>query len=289
MTERDVREGLRGAVAGEPPLDFDPDALVAAARQERRRRRALVSASLATVAVAVAAVAVPVVLGMTRDQDGLGPGEHPAASSTAPNTPTPNTLTPNTPTPNTLTPNTPTPSDSPPASEARREYTAKDLHRRGQQMRVALEERLVVAVPDALDVATQPFGGEAAGAVEDGQDYLNTFMTFTRDGKRYGIGVNVFAPGAHPVDADQLCAADPDGCEWLGGSGYLFAVEENADSANPTLRIVSVYDLRPDGSVVSIVGYNYDPTGAVLPSKETPLPVSAKQLGLLAVDPALGL
>jgi hypothetical protein len=270
MTERDVREGLRDAVAGEPPLHFDPDALVATARRETRRRRALVSASLATVTVAVAAVAVPVMLGISRDQGDLGPGERPASSSAGSSATSP--------------------SDTPSRSGTGREYSAAELQRRGEVMRVELEARFLTAVPKAVDVATQPFGGEAAGEVEDGQDYLTTFLTYTLHGKRYGLGINLFARGAYPDDPDQLCVPDPDRCQRLDSDpDRLLAVWQDAGPGNRALRMVTVYHFRTDGSVVSVVGYNYDPTGAPLPSKAVPIPVAVEQLAKLAANPALGL
>jgi hypothetical protein len=89
MSEQELREGLRMAVAGEPALAFDPDVLLARAKQEIRRRRALFGAGAATAAVAVAAVAVPTLLGSPRgggNQAGYGagwPGEQ-CASDQAP-------------------------------------------------------------------------------------------------------------------------------------------------------------------------------------------------------------
>ncbi|OLF13247.1 hypothetical protein [Actinophytocola xanthii] len=268
MTERDVREGLRSAVADEPPLDFDPDALVATARREARRRRALVSASLATVAVAVAAVAVPVVLGVSREQGDLTPGNRPVASSPVPGA--------------TERPSTP------PASEAAREYTAEQLRRRGRQMQAELEDALREVLPGAVDVVIQPFGGEATGQVEDGQDYLTTFAAYTLAGERFALGVNAFTPGA--TDVEQLCPTNAKRCEWLNESRTVFTVDEGVDPADPTLRIVTVYSLRQDGSAVSVVGYNYDPTGrGATRSTVLPMPVSVEQLAKLAGNPGLGL
>lgn len=66
MSEQELRDGLRVAVLDEPPLSFDPDALMERATRELARRRALVGAGVATTAVAVAAVAVPTLLGSPR-------------------------------------------------------------------------------------------------------------------------------------------------------------------------------------------------------------------------------
>ncbi|MEO3755058.1 hypothetical protein [Streptomyces sp. B6B3] len=50
---------LQDAVADEPPLRLDLDALTTRARREQRRRRAVVSAALATVLVVMAVLALP--------------------------------------------------------------------------------------------------------------------------------------------------------------------------------------------------------------------------------------
>ncbi|GAB3485533.1 hypothetical protein [Amycolatopsis cihanbeyliensis] len=70
MSEQQVRDALRSAVLDEPPLDFDPDALVATARR-KARRRAVGSAGAGVAVIALAAAAVPIVLG-TEDSEPRG-------------------------------------------------------------------------------------------------------------------------------------------------------------------------------------------------------------------------
>ena len=299
MTEQDVREGLHGAVADEPPLDLDPDALVATARRGLRRRRALVSVSVATAGVAVAAVALPVLLGIPGDQHGGGiaPADRPAATATGTadrhaagtdpaDRPTPGTA--DGPAPGTGTAGKPTSIPWPPAGVQASDYTADKLRHRGEQMRAHLRKALTTTLPHATDVTVGQFGGEADGAVADGQSYLNSFATFTLDRTRFGIAVNVFAPGAHPDGPEELCAPDPGRCRQLD-SPDLLAVDVDAGQANPAIRILSVYHFRKDGSVVSVAGYNYDPTAGALPADPEPMPVTTGQLAALAVNPALGL
>lgn len=269
MSEKDVREGLYAAIADEPPLNLDPDALVATGRRQIRRRRALVSVSVATAAVAVAAVALPVLLAAPGDQNGVAPAERPAATSTVPVEP-------------------PKPSPWPPAGVRTPDYTAEQLRERGERMRAHLGEALPAALPGATDVAVGPFGGEAAGDVSDGQTYLNTFAAFTLDGARTAIGVDVFAPGAFQDGPATLCAQASGHCELLlvaSGRGQVLAVE--VDAGGPTAEILTVYHFREDGSVVSATGYNYDPTAGT-PATERPMP-TAESLAAVAVDPALRL
>src|SRR5262245_8450796 len=77
MSERELRDGLALAVAQEPPLSFDPDALVARARRESARRRALAGVGAATAVIAIAAVALPSLLRDTSHQESAA--SHPPA------------------------------------------------------------------------------------------------------------------------------------------------------------------------------------------------------------------
>jgi hypothetical protein len=58
MIEERLTEQFHNAVAGEPPLGFDPDEVVSEAGRRRRRRQAVGATALATGAVALAAAAV---------------------------------------------------------------------------------------------------------------------------------------------------------------------------------------------------------------------------------------
>jgi hypothetical protein len=267
VTEQDVRDGLRGAVAGEPPLDLDPDALIATARRELRRRRALVSVGVATSAIAVAAVAVPVVLGVPH-----------STAPVATHPPAPTTSTPR--------PSLPSEYSWPPARDHAKHYTATELTRRGQKMRLRLAKDFAMVVRDATALDIQDFQGEAAGDVHDGQGYLDSFLTYRLGGHRLAVGVNVYAPGAFTDSPATLCARDPSRCALLGkrGHGEVLAVGESAGSGR---EIVSVYHFRQDGSVTYVSGYNYDPTGTQRPNGGKPLTV--EQLASIATDPALGL
>jgi hypothetical protein len=268
MTEQDVRAGLADAVSDEPPLRFDPDALVATARRQVRRR-ALVSVSLATAAVAVAAVALPAI----GPRDAVAPAAPPVTTST------------------TTSPTTsPTPPPWPPPDAEPRVHTADELYRRGDQMRAFLGDVVPTVLPRATDIEVKPFAGEAAGDVDDGQGYLTSFVHYTLDGNRFALGVNVYAPGAHAEGPGEVCAPDPDGCGTLDTEhrGEVLAVDVRTGDGDPPITILAAYHFRRDGSVVSVVGYDYDPAAA-LPSDTPPMPVTAEQLARLAVDPALGL
>lgn len=67
MSEAELRESLHAAVADEPPLNFDPDLLIARAETFRRRRRALVAVGVATFALIGTVLALPGVLAPPRE------------------------------------------------------------------------------------------------------------------------------------------------------------------------------------------------------------------------------
>lgn len=81
MSEQEIREGMRVAVWDEPPLDFDPDALIERAEKVRSRRRALVSVGVGTALVVVSAFSLPMLLTGSRP-DSTNVAESPTRSST---------------------------------------------------------------------------------------------------------------------------------------------------------------------------------------------------------------
>jgi hypothetical protein len=247
---------LRDAVAEEPPLHFDPDALVATARRQVSRRRSFVAAGLATVAVAVAAVAVPVALGRTQ----VRAGDQPVVTSTA-RTPTP------------------TPTPWPPSGVDPVPYTPDDLRQRGKKMSSYLTDRLPELLPGASQITVGEFGGEATGQFYEGQNSMNAAVTFTVGGARYSIMVTTWAPGA-PQPPTELCAAD---CTWLADD-LVEKVEDLGEA-----ELTTVYDYRDTGAMVSVTAYNYDMTSTVPPTYLPTTAVSREQQVAIAADPQLGL
>lgn len=310
MSEQDLREGLRAAVAEEPALSFDPDALISQARQDIRRRRALVGAGAATATIAVAAVAVPTMLGASRGglEAGAGdpchevttlrpapsgsgykftvpsPGARPTASVVPPPTEVPM------PTPVPDAPCPPQPSASapiiqwPPANVQPVRYTAEQLRQRGAEMQAHLRAEFAKIVPGASDVTVGPFGGEAAGAVADGQDYLEGFTGFTLNNQRAAVSIFVAAPGSTAIEPPQVDC--PSGCKFETANDNLLMVKSE-DLGNGG-KILSVTIYQGNGSVVRATGYNYDLTSdkpAYLPA----VPLTMEQLTALASDPKFGL
>jgi hypothetical protein len=88
MIEDRLAEKFHTAVAGEPPLGFDPDEVVTEAIRRRRRRQAAGATALATGGVALAAVAVFASAG-TPGSSGVRAGADPTGSSVVETTVTP--------------------------------------------------------------------------------------------------------------------------------------------------------------------------------------------------------
>jgi hypothetical protein len=259
MSESDVRTGLHDAVVDEPPLNFDPDALVAIAERQVRRRRALLGVGVATVAAAVAAVALPSALGRAPTQVSDGPTSSVTPSSAAE-----------------------WPPNVPPA-----EYTVDELGLRGEQMRNRLRTAVPAVLPAASAIDYGAFGGEAEGQYYKGQLTVNTHVSFTVDGERYSVFVQVWAPGAEVETPAQVCAADHASCRDLGERDGGLLVAKSLDLGQETLS--SVYHFRDTGALVSVTAYNYDMASDTTPTYLPTVPVTLDQLTRLATDPALGL
>ncbi|HEV8555007.1 MAG TPA: hypothetical protein VGR06_01240 [Actinophytocola sp.] len=282
MSEQDVRDGLRVAVAAEPALSFDPDALIVRARKEIRRRRALVGAGAATVVVAVTAVAVPTVLGQQRGEiTSVAPGGASSGKPTA-------TVT----APPTTSASAKVDIPWPPPNVVAPHYTATQLKQRGTAMQNHLKTQFAEVVPNAKQVLPKQFGGEAEGAVADGQAYLEAFTSFTINGVRTAVDIYTSAPGTEgPPPAQQCTEGGVTQCDVVkqpDGSSVLVTTQ-NIDANLHGGVITSVLHYRTNGTVVRAAGYNYDPTGAGTFAMQPAVPVTVAQLTALATDPALGI
>jgi hypothetical protein len=258
LSEQELRDGLKLAVTDEPPMKFDLDELVDTAERITRRRRALIAVGASTAAVAVAAVAIPVVLGISGGGEPIplaGP-PNPAVST------------------GSLTP------AQPPKAKS---LTRTELVARGAEMQAHLRTQLSVVVPGAKQVEVGLFGGEAEGAVADGQGYLGSFVSFTLR-ERTSIEVHV---QNDQENMERTC----DGCQPVrqqDGSLVLVDPVESVDG-NPDMKITSAVHFRNDGSAVRVTTYNYDPTTQTAPVYEPDVALSVDQITRLAVDPALHL
>ncbi|MET0234138.1 MAG: hypothetical protein ABW224_05850 [Kibdelosporangium sp.] len=263
MSERELRDGLKLAVADEPPMKFDLDELMDTAERLARRRRALIAVGASTAAVAVAAVAVPVVLGISGGQPIPLPQAAPPTSVAANQHQTRSATQP---------PKKPAP-------------TKAELQERGAQMQAHLKTRLPAVVPGAKEVGPGLFGGEAEGKIADGQEYLGSFVSFTL-GTKTAIEVQVQASQGDL--ADQCKTAD-DCRTTLRSDGSTLQIDTVHGPAGntPDMVIKSAIHLRTDGSAVRISTYNYDPSGDALPVYQPDVALTVDQITALATDPAL--
>jgi hypothetical protein len=265
VSEEDVRGGLREAVADEPPLDFDPDALVAAARHQAKRRRALVAVGIATAAVAGAAVALPGVLGRESTTRAADQPQPPATSITT----------------------TTTPLRWPPAGVSLVHYTPDELRTRSEQLAGHVQAIVTAALPTASAFDFGEFGGEAAGQFYEGQTGVNATVSFTIGGARYSLVVTVWVPGVDDPSPTILCDRSGTDCQRLGardGGQLLVTTDDLGDR-----KITTVSHFRPTGAVVQFAAYNYDVASAGPPTYMPTIPLTIDQLTRLASDPELAL
>lgn len=269
MIEQDLRDGLARAVAAEPPLDFDPDELIARAERETRRRRALAATGALTVLVVLVAVAVPAALGLLRGRPASTPVAGPGQSITTSDSPTPTIL-----------------------AAPVREYSVTELRLHAQKLTDALAQVLPKAVATARHVEIEPWSTAGTpGVITTGPGSLRTFVRLVAQPTPVAIRVQVDAPGvgqpATPGDqceTDQAYGTDCYPTVLAGGDTVL--VEELYPDGLPAGRMTSVTDFRPDGSKVSVTAYNWDPTGE-RPSFTAQPPATSAQLTVLVTDQAI--
>ncbi|ONI72973.1 hypothetical protein ALI144C_44220 [Actinosynnema sp. ALI-1.44] len=249
------------AVADEPPMSFDIDELVTTAERAVRRRRALVAVGVSTAAVAVVAVTVPVVLGMSGTSEEIPVAAPPPPSASAPSTPP----------------------SAPPSSVTKPPLTKQQLTQRGNEMRTYLNTQLPKVAPTAKGVNTLPFGGEAEGAVSDGQAYLDAFVKFKVGTVPTAAAVQVRNDQEHQCDGSCQDLPQPD------GSKVVIETTNGPAGNNPAMTIVSAIHIRKDGTLTRVSAYNYDPTSGSAPVYQPDVALTVDQMVRLATDPTLHL
>lgn len=177
----------------------------------------------------------------------------------------------------------------PPAGIVDPHHSVAELQAFADTMTDRLEQLYPQVVPQAQDLVLTGWGGEAAGSISEGQDYLSNFALYTDARGSTGQALQVNAPGlftAAPREVCQgtvSCTADvlPD------DSLVLHTLTVVGDPAAPR-KLRSATHFRPDGGVVTATAYNYDPAnGGALLRPDTAL--DGAQLAVLATDPQLHL
>lgn len=274
MSEAEIREGLRAAVGDEPPLDFDPDELIARARHARKRRRALVAVGVATLVLTGTVLSLPGVLDRRAGVEVASGG--PVLTTTVEPPPS----SPVTPPPvapdgdRNLLPSRWGPPATTVTGEPRRSGTEVFL----AQHFGALFSRVVPGAK-VVEVAFDDNGGQGDARFARG------LLQFLDAEGTSGVSVQL-GGGASAMSPVEFCRTvtcvmsqeQPDGSRVDVATG---------DGGPEGTAVLSAAHFRVDGTVVRVNAYNYDPAqGGTL--RDT-VPLSPEQLIRLAVDPKVAL
>lgn len=272
MSEAELRECLRDAVLDEPPLDFDPDALIERGEHLRKRRRALVAVGVATLALTASVLTLPGALGGRRPVDAaVAPvitTTDPPASSHAPQSP----VTP---------PAVPSGSATGSAAEGSAEGSAERIKRLEARLRKAFiaafpQVKVLQVTIDDTAVSGGPLTSVLLGSVvfldDRGPAELNVTLTEADSAPT----TNGFC--ANVVCERRLILAD-------GSTVFLGTV---ADKADGHLAITAAH-FRQDGVVVQVSAHHSDPAPGAVVGGRSGAPATYDQLMLLATDQALSI
>lgn len=153
-----------------------------------------------------------------------------------------------------------------------------------------LETAYPAVVPEANNLRWIEWGGEFAGIVEDGQDYLTTWAVYEDEIGRTGTSYQIEAPGHFTTTPREFCAHE-DKCEAeFLDDGSLLLRTLLVVQGNRPYHVAGTLHYRNDGTVVWIAAYDYDPIwdGNEGPDRDE-VALTYEQLAALATDPALHL
>ncbi|KOV75518.1 hypothetical protein [Nocardia sp. NRRL S-836] len=253
MSEQEIREGMLLAVWDEPPLDFDPDALMKRAEQKKSRRRALASVGVATALIVVSAFALPGLLPKTGDGDQIAASRTDSSSPAAAESPTNRTVR---------------------IGDA----LAAKLQTRVQGLR---DVSAYVMPGSSFQVITPPSSTTAAkpARVEDGS--LSGYVYLTDDVGPTSLLVRA-ATGLQ--NERNLCSTAIMCSEVAQADGSKVVQAQFHDGASTVVRAVATRVFE-SGYMVQISAFTTNPaTGSGL---RAALPVSVDVLTTLVTDPAI--
>ncbi|MBP2339706.1 uncharacterized protein YcfJ [Saccharothrix coeruleofusca] len=262
MSEAELRECLRDAVADEPPLDFDPDALIERGEHLRKRRRALVAVGVATLALTATVLTLPGVLGGQRSAQVAGP----PLITTAESAPSSAVEVPQ------VTP-TGIPGDA--AKTARAEVLSSRL-------RVTFAKffpRTKVVEIDVKEVEEPAAGQRAAMPMMFGT------VVFIDDYGRaeLNIAISEQTPMRDPV---QFCADTACEKRLPQQDGSTVTLGTIIDEASGRITVTAAH-FRRDGVLVQVNAHNFDPAQGTAKATRPGPAADYDQLLLLATDRAL--
>lgn len=181
----------------------------------------------------------------------------------------------------------------PPAGVEPPGHDEEALREFAEAMSEELDTAFPEAVPAAVDLSWVEWGGEWAGIIEDGQDYLTTWAVYSDEIGSTGTSFQIEAPGHFPVSPREFCqlneAVEADTRELDDGSTVLHTVVE-VEGDDQTYHIASTLHYRTDGTVVWVSAYDYDPIFDETPGPDRDeVALTTEQMTELATNPNLHL
>ncbi|WP_086827671.1 hypothetical protein [Allokutzneria sp. NRRL B-24872] len=274
MIEKELRDGLRGAVSDEPPLGFDPDEAVTKIGVRVRRRRATFAVAAAVIAVVGGAVAVQQSVGLGRSGE-VEIATRPSSSTTTPSKPGFAW---------------PIPGLVPPKRLSQAEADAK-----GRTLRDVVVPKFLGQVKGMSNVKAMPFDSTTAGPDDPGPNVLEGGVAFRDQEGDTAVFVSVYSARYAFHSPDEECADDPQSSvrnticrvgKLADGTALVF--NEAVGKEDPGNVIASALHYRLDGVVVRVTAYNYNPTGKGTPlqSRRARTTMTEQQLTAMATDRA---
>lgn len=179
----------------------------------------------------------------------------------------------------------------PPAGVTPPGHSAETLRKFAASMSERLDKAFPEIVPQATGLRWVEWGGEWAGIIEDGQDYLTTWAVYEDEIGSTGTAFQIEAPGHFSVSPREFCEWNQAECtaEFLEDGSLLLNSVVTVEG-NRKYHIGSVLHYRTDGTVVWVSAYDYDPIwdGDEGPDRDE-IALTVDQLSALATDPALHL
>jgi hypothetical protein len=278
VSEQDLRDYLQQAVWDEPPLNFDPDSLMARAEQVTKRRRALMSVGVATALIIATVATLPAFLTANR-----GPVDSASSLSTT----------------GTASPSSTAKFAWPPNDAPRKNYTFDEVQ---PALLVLWQEHLSPGLQRngaALEsIGTWSPTFQRTGYERDASvsDVLVGSVSYTGPTGLASLDTIIAGVGAWGPSPDELCARSRPGASTCtvtvrpDGSAIV-AVEVDATSPKNAVGYFSgdrtVYHYRLDGSVVMMASRAQ--FGASGTFENSTIPLRFDQLTDLATDPAIKL
>jgi hypothetical protein len=181
----------------------------------------------------------------------------------------------------------------PPPGVVPPKHSAEKLREFAAAMQKHLDTAFPAVVPNAKDLSWVEWGGEWAGVIEDGQDYLTTWSVYSDELGSTGQAFQIEAPGNFTNSPKDQCAQEGTiSCDAtiLDDGSLVLDWRSAYETDTRTNHINAVMHYRTDGSVVWISSYDYDP---IFDDSQGPprdeVALTTEQLTALATDPELHL